>query len=65
VTSHNTDRQILTFNIPLNETGSAGLGISVKGKTSTTNGVTKDLGIFIKTVIHGGAASKVDYHYIL
>ena len=43
------------FNIPLNETGSAGLGVSVKGKSSGT----RDLGIFIKAVIHGGAASKV------
>ena len=57
--THGADKKVMTFNIPLNETGSAGLGISVKGKTSTTNGVTKDLGIFIKAVIHGGAASKV------
>lgn len=53
------DRETLTFSIPLNETGSAGLGISVKGKTATTDGEVKDLGIFIKAVIHGGAASKV------
>ncbi|XP_077866992.1 partitioning defective 3 homolog [Saccoglossus kowalevskii] len=57
-------KEILTFDIPLNETGSAGLGLSVKGKT-TGNGKegekvpgSKDLGIFIKSVIHGGAASK-------
>ena len=33
------------------------LGVSVKGKTSR-NGIV-DLGIFVKSVIHGGAASKV------
>ena len=57
--SHN--RAIMTFDIPLNDTGSAGLGVSVKGKTSgaTEDQPSKDLGIFIKSVIHGGAASKV------
>ena len=54
------NKQILTFNISLNDTGSAGLGVSVKGKTSGgADGDIKDLGIFIKSVIHGGAASKV------
>ncbi|XP_033108183.1 partitioning defective 3 homolog, partial [Anneissia japonica] len=54
------NKQILNFDIELNDTGSAGLGVSVKGKTAGTgsNGETKDLGIFIKSVIHGGAASK-------
>ncbi|XP_076349185.1 partitioning defective 3 homolog isoform X9 [Tachypleus tridentatus] len=51
-------REILTYNIPLNETGSAGLGVSVKGKTTTTENGPVDLGIFVKSVIHGGAASK-------
>ncbi|XP_022248500.1 partitioning defective 3 homolog isoform X4 [Limulus polyphemus] len=51
-------REILTYNIPLNETGSAGLGVSVKGKTTTTENGPIDLGIFVKSVIHGGAASK-------
>lgn len=59
VTQSESERLIRTFNIPLNETGSAGLGISVKGKTKTLEGMPKDLGIFIKAVIHGGAASKV------
>ena len=53
------DRHIQIFNIPLNDSGSAGLGISVKGKTSTKSGASTDLGIFIKAVIKGGAASKV------
>jgi len=52
------EREVLTFEIPLNDTGSAGLGVSVKGKTSTSSGQHSDLGIFVKSVIHGGAASK-------
>ncbi|KAK9890682.1 hypothetical protein WA026_012033 [Henosepilachna vigintioctopunctata] len=47
-------REVLTFNIPVHDTEKAGLGISVKGKTSGT----QDLGIFIKGVINGGAASR-------
>lgn len=47
-------REILTFNIPVHDTEKAGLGISVKGKTSGS----KDLGIFIKGVMFGGAASR-------
>lgn len=47
-------KEILTFNIPVHDSEKAGLGISVKGKTSGS----QDLGIFIKTVIHGGAASR-------
>ena len=53
-------RELITFEIALNDTGSAGLGVSVKGKTKrledSDNSV--DLGIFVKTVINGGAASK-------
>lgn len=55
------NKEMLEFNIPLNNTGSAGLGVSVKGKTLTTEEGTRDLGIFVKAVIHGGAASKVRY----
>ncbi|KAJ8253012.1 hypothetical protein GJAV_G00208160 [Gymnothorax javanicus] len=46
----------LKFEIPLNDSGSAGLGLSLKGKRSSEAGA--DLGIFIKSVIHGGAAYK-------
>ena len=58
------NKAVVVFDIPLNDTGSAGLGVSVKGKTSGngTDGETKDLGIFIKSVIHGGAASKVSHN---
>ena len=56
-------REVLTFEIPLNDTGSAGLGVSVKGKTQRIKQINNgdevvDLGIFVKSVIHGGAASK-------
>lgn len=45
--------------IPLNETGSAGLGVSLKARvTVRTNGIRQDCGIFIKNVLHGGAAHK-------
>ena len=59
-TKANNRRQLLTFEIALNDTGSAGLGVSVKGKTKRTeeNDCSIDLGIFVKTVINGGAASK-------
>uniref|UniRef100_A0A4W3KER4 Partitioning defective 3 homolog n=1 Tax=Callorhinchus milii TaxID=7868 RepID=A0A4W3KER4_CALMI len=49
-------REFLTFEIPLNDTGSAGLGVSVKGNRSKENHA--DLGIFVKSIINGGAASK-------
>lgn len=52
-------KDIFTFEIPLNDTGSAGLGVSVKGKTSTTATGAVDMGIFIKNIFHGGAAHKV------
>ncbi|KAK6058339.1 PDZ/DHR/GLGF domain protein [Cooperia oncophora] len=45
--------------IPLNDTGSAGLGVSLKARvTVRTNGTRQDCGIFIKSVLHGGAAHK-------
>uniref|UniRef100_A0A3P9MDY4 PDZ domain-containing protein n=1 Tax=Oryzias latipes TaxID=8090 RepID=A0A3P9MDY4_ORYLA len=49
-------REQLMYEIPLNETGSAGLGVSLKGNKSKETG--EDLGIFIKSIIHGGAAQK-------
>jgi partitioning defective protein 3 len=65
------NREILTLNIPVHDTEKAGLGVSVKGKTgqmtpnSSLNGTLNtnnkhdgDLGIFIKSVLHGGAASR-------
>ncbi|XP_015194427.2 partitioning defective 3 homolog isoform X2 [Lepisosteus oculatus] len=49
-------REFLTFEIPLNDSGSAGLGVSVKGNRSKENHA--DLGIFVKSIINGGAAYK-------
>ncbi|MFT7818162.1 partitioning defective 3 homolog B-like [Arapaima gigas] len=46
----------LVLEIPLNDSGSAGLGVSLKGNKSRETG--EDLGIFIKSIIHGGAAYK-------
>lgn len=50
--------QTLTFDIALNDTGSAGLGVSVKGRTIEKADARHDCGIFVKSVIHGGAAHK-------
>lgn len=56
-------KQRLVFEIPLNDSGSAGLGVSVKGRTANDPSVSRehqvDCGIFIKTIMHGGAAHKV------
>uniref|UniRef100_A0AAY4ALT1 PDZ domain-containing protein n=1 Tax=Denticeps clupeoides TaxID=299321 RepID=A0AAY4ALT1_9TELE len=49
-------REFLTFEIPLNDSGSAGLGVSVKGNRSKETHA--DLGIFVKSIINGGAACK-------
>ena len=59
VLSSRKNRLILTLDIPVHDSEKAGLGVSVKGKTSTTDDNTNiDLGIFIKSVLHGGAASR-------
>lgn len=52
-----TGKEQLMFEVQLNDSGSAGLGISLKGNKSRETG--EDLGIFIKSIIHGGAAYKV------
>ncbi|KAJ0012229.1 hypothetical protein NQD34_013204 [Periophthalmus magnuspinnatus] len=49
-------REFLTLEVPLSDSGSAGLGVSVKGNRSKENHA--DLGIFIKSIINGGAAFK-------
>ncbi|XP_036065454.1 partitioning defective 3 homolog B isoform X2 [Oryzias melastigma] len=49
-------KEQLMFEIPLNDSGSAGLGVSLKGNKSRET--REDLGIFIKSIIHGGAAYK-------
>uniref|UniRef100_A0A8C6VVQ0 Par-3 family cell polarity regulator n=1 Tax=Nothobranchius furzeri TaxID=105023 RepID=A0A8C6VVQ0_NOTFU len=56
VLTQDGSREFMTFEIPLNDSGSAGLGVSVKGNRSKEN--QADLGIFVKSIINGGAASK-------
>ncbi|KAE9413119.1 hypothetical protein Angca_009408 [Angiostrongylus cantonensis] len=59
-TSQSSSRmEELELVIPLNDTGSAGLGVSLKARvTVRSNGTRQDCGIFIKNVLHGGAAHK-------
>ncbi|XP_037089393.1 LOW QUALITY PROTEIN: partitioning defective 3 homolog [Pollicipes pollicipes] len=52
------DKEVLVFDIPVHDSERAGLGISVKGKTTAGHSGPLDVGIYIKNVIHGGAASK-------
>lgn len=59
VLSPDGSREFLTFPIPLSDSGSAGLGVSVKGNRSKENHA--DLGIFVKSIINGGAACKVSF----
>lgn len=51
------NRLILRLDVPVHDSEKAGLGISVKGKV-TVGASPQDLGIFIKSVINGGAASR-------
>ena len=53
------NKDLLQFDIPLTVTGSARLGVSVKEIILTTEEGTRDLGVFVKAIINGGAASKV------
>ena len=64
LSSSQTTAQLLEFDIPLNVSKASGLGVSVKGKTAQlpsqqTQPAQKDLGIFIKDIIAGGAAQLV------
>ncbi|XP_055709400.1 partitioning defective 3 homolog isoform X4 [Phlebotomus papatasi] len=58
------NREIITLHIPVHDTERAGLGVSVKGKTGSSGNsalnrqTDGDLGIFVKSVLHGGAASR-------
>ncbi|XP_070149838.1 partitioning defective 3 homolog [Polyergus mexicanus] len=59
VLSLRKNRVIMNLDIPVHDSEKAGLGVSVKGKTNSSDDNTNmDLGIFIKSVIHGGAASR-------
>ncbi|XP_028416675.1 uncharacterized protein LOC114540716 isoform X2 [Dendronephthya gigantea] len=57
--SDSRGNKILTYQIPLPVSGTAGLGITVKGKSNISEqneSSGDDLGIFVKTVVPGGAA---------
>ncbi|XP_051557605.1 partitioning defective 3 homolog isoform X1 [Myxocyprinus asiaticus] len=56
VLTPNGTREFLTLEVPLSDSGSAGLGVSVKGNRSKESHA--DLGIFVKSIINGGAACK-------
>ena len=60
--SDSRGNKILTYHIPLPSSGTAGLGITVKGKSNISEqneSSGDDLGIFVKTVVPGGAAHQV------
>ncbi|GMT18809.1 hypothetical protein PFISCL1PPCAC_10106 [Pristionchus fissidentatus] len=49
----------LLFSIPLNNSGSAGLGVSLKARVTVKNDRSRhDCGIFVKKLLHGGAAHR-------
>ncbi|XP_050419284.1 partitioning defective 3 homolog isoform X2 [Patella vulgata] len=58
VVSNLQNKEVLLLDIPLCDSGSTGLGVSVKGKSISLPQGSKDLGIFIKSVMPGGAAHK-------
>ena len=60
-----TDMELeqLTITIARTEHQRNGLGISIKGKTLETANETKDLGLFIWSVLPGGAAAKARLRY--
>ncbi|MFH4979520.1 hypothetical protein AB6A40_006229 [Gnathostoma spinigerum] len=56
---HTKRTEVHCFDIALNDSGSAGLGISLKARAvMRPDGTRQDCGIFIKKVLHGGAAYK-------
>jgi hypothetical protein len=58
--AYGSDSEVMVFIITLGESGTeSGLGISVKGKTTVSEAGNKDLGLFVKAVVDGGAAAKV------
>ncbi|CAL4093836.1 unnamed protein product [Meganyctiphanes norvegica] len=51
-------RKILSFRIPVHSSEKDGIGIKVKGKAVSKYDGYKDLGIFVKSIIEGGAAAE-------
>ena len=53
-------KTVLTLEIPLYDSGPAGLGVTVFGRAMLSAGRKQgDMGIFIKSVVPGGAAAMV------
>lgn len=50
-------KTVLNLEIPLNNSGPAGLGVTVIGRSGSRK--QGDMGVFIKSVVPGGAASLV------
>ena len=54
-------KTVMTLNITMDDSGPAGLGITVHGRVNTTNSlpsqVSGDAGIYIKSIVPGGAAA--------
>ncbi|GMR41725.1 hypothetical protein PMAYCL1PPCAC_11920, partial [Pristionchus mayeri] len=49
----------MVLSIPLNNSGSAGLGVSLKARVTVKNDRSRhDCGIFVKKLLHGGAAHR-------
>ena len=54
------DKTVMTYEIPLYNSGPAGLGVTVYGRTSlNTTKRQGDMGIYIKSIVPGGAAALV------
>ena len=52
-------KDILSFNIPLDTCGVAGLGVTVHGSKKKQSG--GDMGIYIKSIVPDGAAAQVNW----
>lgn len=52
-------KTVMTFDIPLYNSGPAGLGVTVYGRTSLSSAAKRsgDMGIYIKSIVPGGAAA--------
>lgn len=51
----------MILDIPLNNCGLAGLGVTVHGRVSNSRKHLGDMGIYIKSIVPGGAAAQVSH----
>ena len=56
-------REILTFDIPVHDSERAGLGVSVKGKTSTSRGKSGTLLTFSSYAIFSFQTSQIGFYF--